>query len=113
MTAGLYNFTIEVGTDFSRTLTWTDSNNNPINLSGYTAACQVRDRAGNLLIDFNVSGSITINGSAGQVTLALPNEFTSGLDFDTAYYDLKLTSTGSLKDRLVQGTVTLSPQITE
>lgn len=113
MTAGIYNFTIEQGADFSRTLAWTDSNNNPINLSGYTAKCQARDRNNNVLIDFSTSGTISIAGSAGKVTLTLPNAFTTGLSFDTANYDLKLTSSGSQANRLVQGIVTLSRETTQ
>ena len=113
MSAGSYSFTIEQGTDFSRVLTWKDSNGNLIDLTGYTAACQVRDFKGGVLIDFTEDGSITLGGTEGTVTLELPNSFTSTLDFDTARYDLKLTSSGSLKDRLVQGTVTLSKEVTE
>ena len=50
MSAGQYSFTIEQGTDFSRVLTWIDGNGNVIDLSGYTAACQVRDRKGTVLM---------------------------------------------------------------
>lgn len=112
MTAGIYDFTIEQGTDFSKTLTWQNPDGTPINLTGWTAACQIRSRAGVLIVDFLISGSIVINGTAGTVTLTLPNSVTTGLKFDTAKYDIKLTTSLSSKERLVQGIVRLSLQET-
>lgn len=113
MSAGVYSFTIEQGDDFSRVLTWKDGSGNPINLSGYTAACQVRARNGMLLIDFSNNGTLSIDGTAGTVTMSLPASFTGTLDFDTADYDLKLTSGTGGKTRLIKGVVTLSPEVTE
>ena len=44
MTAGIYNATIDQGATWSVTVTYTDSNGAPINLTGYTAAMQVRQQ---------------------------------------------------------------------
>jgi hypothetical protein len=119
MQPGRYDFSISASDDFSRTLAWTDSSGTPINLTGYTAACQVRDERGELLVDFLVDGLITINGSAGTVTLVLPGSFTSTLSFDSGNYDLFLIGpadtgpTGApAQKKLIRGVVTLAPSET-
>lgn len=116
MSAGIYNFSIECRADFSVTLTWSDENNNPIVLTGYSAACQVRDRSGNLLIDFSEDGSITVSqastgATVGQITLSLPHSFTKNLTFDTGSYDLFITGPGQSK--LIKGIVTLDTAETQ
>lgn len=112
MSAGIYNFTIEQGATFTRTLAWQNPDGSIIILTGYTAKMQIRDESNNILVDVNVSGTLTINGSAGTVTVLIPDTITSTLTFDTAYYDLKLTSGSGTKTRLVKGTVTLDKQVT-
>lgn len=42
MTAGLANFVIEQGATFSQELIYTNENNVPINLTGYTAKMQIK-----------------------------------------------------------------------
>lgn len=86
MTAGIYNPTIEQGFDFSRTLTSKDSSGNVIDLTGWTADAKIIDSAGNTLVDFATDGGISINGTAGQVTLWLLGTFTATLSFDTTNY---------------------------
>lgn len=112
MSAGTYNFTIEQGATFTRTLNWQNPDGSAINLTGYTAKMQARDKSGNILIDFGASGTLTVNGSAGSVTITLPAAVTTALTFDSCKYDLKLTSVSNVA-RLVQGTITLSKEVTQ
>lgn len=46
MPAGKHNFICEMGATFSRTVTWTDADGTPINLTDYTARMQVRQAPG-------------------------------------------------------------------
>lgn len=121
MAAGTWNFTLEQGVTFVQSLVWTDANNNPVNLTGYTGHMQIRNEApliaGNtaslLYIDMTTSGGqINIGGPNGTVTLVLTSTETGILNFTTAVYDLALTSPSGAVTRLLQGTVTLSPEVT-
>lgn len=109
MTAGLYNFTIEQGTTFNRTLTWKNPDGSPINLTGYTPKMQIRTSGGRLLLD--VTEHLTLIPLSGHVELDLPDTVTSTMDFDTAKYDLKLSATSTT--RLVEGLVRISYEVTE
>jgi hypothetical protein len=79
MQPGINNFTIFARATFSRVITWQG-----VNLTGYTAAMQIRDQEGNLLLDVGaLSGGLTINGFAGTVTITIPASETAALNFDT------------------------------
>lgn len=112
MQPGKYDFTIYQGATLSKVLTWKDSSGNVINLTGYTAAMQIRDEHGALILDVGLlTGGLVINGTAGTVTITIPAATTSTLAFDSAKYDLKLST--STATRLLEGAVTLSKQVTQ
>lgn len=112
MQPGQYDFTIYQGATLSKVLTWKDSSGTVINLTGYTAAMQIRDEHGALVLDVGLlSGGLVINGTAGTVTITIPGVTTTTLGFDSAKYDLKLTSAAAT--RLLEGTVLLSKQVTQ
>lgn len=107
MQPGKYDFTIYQGATLTKTITWQN-----VDLTGYSAAMQLRDDHGKLLLDVGqLAGGLVINGTAGTVTITIPASETTTLDFDSARYDLKLTSTTSV--RLLQGTITISPAVTQ
>jgi hypothetical protein len=116
--SGVWNFTIEQGADFSVTWEWlTGSPAIPVNLTGYTAHLQVRPAyaataPGTVYLDLTSSSGITLGGSAGTIAVFIPASTTAALSFTNAAYDLKLTSVSGLVTRLLQGTVTLSWQVT-
>lgn len=111
--AGTYDFTIEQGTTFSRTFTWTDSSNNPINLTGYTAKLSIAPApAGTPYISLTDTSGITLGGSAGTIAVTLTAAQTTAFTFTTAKYDLKLTDASGNVTRLLEGTVTLDDEVT-
>lgn len=110
--AGLYNITIEQGATFTETYTWKDGSGNLVNLSGYTAKMQIRDHAGNILLDLaNVAGGLSINAAAGSVTVTIDATTTGAITWRSGVYDLKLSSASYTK-RLLEGEVSVSPQET-
>lgn len=117
MAAGRYDFTIEKGVDFERTLTYligTTAPLSPFDFSGYIAALQVRNApGGTLYLDMNTSnGRLQLGGALGTVLLLLDASVTNTLSWEgRAYYDLVLDN-GVDQFRLVEGRVSLSPQIT-
>jgi len=110
MAAGTYNFTIEQGATFTRLLTLKE-NDSVMNLTGYSAASQMR-----LSHDTNtVAGTITANvtnASAGQVTLSMTSSATGAVEEGIYVYDVEITAPSEAVTRILQGKVTLTPQVT-
>lgn len=114
MTAGIYNTTIDQGSVWSVVLVYTDSNNTPVNLTGYTAAMQLRQNYNSATADLTLTtanGGITIVGATGTITITATAVQTGALDPGFYVYDLELTS-GSNISRLIQGQLTVAEQVT-
>jgi len=114
MTAGIYNTTIDQGSVWSVVLVYTDSNNVPVNLTGYTAAMQLRQNYNSTTADLTLTtanGGITIVGATGTITITATATQTGLLDPGFYVYDLELTS-GSNISRLIQGQLTVAEQVT-
>lgn len=116
MGAGQYNFSIEQGATFDRRITWKDDQDKPITLEGYSARMQIRltHSSSEKLISLSSApgGGITLGGSAGTIDILISALATALLDFDMAVYDLELISSGGEVTRLLEGTVTLSKEVT-
>jgi hypothetical protein len=127
MSAGKYSFVIEQGATVNFEIQYRDSNNIPVNLTGYSGKMQIRSSyadnnpttyatlSSSLAADgtgLNFSGS---NGtkplSSGSIGVIISAASSSAFLFNTAYYDLELTS-GSTVTRLIEGQIRLSQQVT-
>jgi hypothetical protein len=114
MTAGIYNFTIDQGSTWTLQLVYNDPNGDPINLTGYTAKMQVRrkfDSATAVLTLSTSNGGISITGATGTINLIATDEQTGAIEGGLYVYDLELENGGAIT-RLIQGQVTVSPQVT-
>jgi hypothetical protein len=108
VTAARWAILIEAGTTWDPTLTLRDTT-----LTGYSARMQIRTPDGQLLEELTTeNGKITIDGPAGRIQLLLTDTQTSAYEWDTGVYDLELISPSGHVDRLVQGTVTVNPEVT-
>ena len=106
------DLTIYQGATWDRSLTWQSPAGTPVNLTGYTAAMQVRARRDVAPVLSLASGTgITLGGALGTIALAATATTTAAIPAGTYLYDLELTS-GATVTRLVQGRVTVSPEIT-
>jgi hypothetical protein len=113
--AGVYNFTIEQGTTYAEVFTWQQANGSAINLTGYTGRMQLRDRIveGPLIAEISTAlGTMTLGGAAGTITITVDAATTSSWSFQTAVYDLELTSAAGVVVRLLKGKIRLDPQVT-
>lgn len=114
MTAGIYNTTIDQGSVWSVVLVYTDSNDTPVNLTGYTAAMQLRQNYNSEVADLTLTtanGGISIVGATGTITITATAVQTGALDPGFYVYDLELTS-GANISRLIQGQLTVAEQVT-
>ena len=115
MAAGKYDFYIEQGATFDQEIVWRDSNNSPVNLTGYTARLQIRKSvtATTPILTLTAeNGKITLGGSTGKVTLYLAPSDTSPLTAFSGVYDLELQSASGFVTRLLEGQVEISREVT-
>lgn len=125
MAAGRYSFAIEQGATTKFEIQYTDSDANPIDLTGYSARMHIRetyDSANTILAMTNVLESdgtgINLNGlsntqplSEGKIGVYISADKTAAFTFDQAVYDLELVN-GTEVIRLIQGTIKLSREVT-
>lgn len=114
MTAGIYNFTMDQGSNWDLNVVYKDANGNPINLTGYTAAMQLRQNynSDTAVLTLSTSdGGITITGAEGKLVLSATAAQTGALDAGFYVYDLEITS-GGVVTRLIQGQITVAGEVT-
>jgi hypothetical protein len=111
MTAATYNLTIDQGSDYALDLV-VNEDSTAKDLTGYSARAQIRNTKGSSTL----SGSFTCtipSATDGEVKMELPNATSSGMSAGKYYYDLELyTSNNALVQRLMQGTIILTPEVT-
>ena len=110
MAAGTYNFTIEQGATFTRLLTLKE-NASVMNLTGYSAASQFRASHDTNTVAGTITANVT-NASAGQVTLSMSSSATGSAEEGIYVYDVEITASSGAVTRILQGKVTLTPQVT-
>ena len=104
------NLFIDQGTDFSITVDVTDAAGTALNLTGYSAAAQIRKTYSSS----TASATFTTNIAAatGQVTLSLTDTETTNLEAGRYVYDLNINSSSGQKTRVVEGQATVTPGVT-
>ena len=114
MSAGRYNMVVEKGATFSLVLTWKDANSALINLTGYTARLQFRDRTKTILIAelTTANGGITLGGAAGTITLAMTAAATTAITHSAGVYDLEMIAGSGAVTRLIEGGVQFTSEVT-
>jgi len=118
--AGVYNINYSQGTRKVIKCTYTDSEEQPIDLTGYSGRGQIRF----LPKDLNPIAilDVSIEGPTGEVTIVIPANSMEGLvlegkafnNFTRAAYDVELfTENDEDVIRLLNGIVFISPEVTK
>jgi len=125
MAAGRYSFIIEQGSTLNLELQYKDENGVPINLSNYSGKMQLRSSVDSSIVILELSSSLQADGTglnfsgsngqtsptSGSIGIYVSAVSSSLLNFDSALYDLEITS-GSFVSRILEGQVKLSKEIT-
>ena len=105
------NIVIDQGADYSASIDVTDSDGDTIDLSGYTAAGQIKKTySSSTAVDFTVS--IASPGSAGILNIGLSNTQTNAMKAGRYVYDIEITNSGGVKTRVLEGQVEITPGVT-
>lgn len=125
MAAGRYSFIIEQGSTLDFEIQYKDSNNNPINLSGYSGRMQLRPTVDSTDVIITLSSSLASDGTglnfsgsngttpptSGSIGIYISAASSSAFTFTNAVYDLEIVS-GSKVTRILEGGVRLSKEVT-
>lgn len=104
------NLVIDQGSSYSVTLDLTDENGDVIILSDYVANSQIRKWYTSLSPAAVFATSI--DAASGELTLSLTANQTSSLVAGRYVYDVELDQNGVIS-RIVEGIVTVTPQVTK
>lgn len=96
------------GQTFDESLTW-KIDGQVQNVTGYTGAMQVRDRAGRLL----ATATVTLGGVAGTVRLVIDKATMSAIPAGSHDYDVELTSGGGVGITLIAGKFNVAKEATK
>lgn len=102
------NLVIDQGSTYSTTITLTDDDGNPLDLTGYTGAGQIRKH---YTSSSYTAFTVVITPLTGEVTLSLTATQTSNMSAGRYMYDVELT-TGGTVSRVLEGIVTVTPECT-
>ena len=101
-----YNFVVQRRADHSITLVFKDSNNNAINLTGFTVDAQVWEETRTTkYADFSVAYT---NRSTGTIDISLTDTQTATFAPSKLKYDVLLTAPNGLKEYYLEGDIIMS-----
>jgi hypothetical protein len=111
---GTHDITIYKGATFRLPVVWKDSAGDPYNLTGYTARMQIRRSVGAATAEVSLTSAsgITITPATGSIVAVISATDTSALTIPSGVYDLELEDAAGVVTRLLEGSVTISPEVT-
>lgn len=116
MAAFKLNLKIEQGSTFSQLVTWkTGTPALPVDLTGCTARMHARAKTADtaILLDLTtLNGGIVLGGALGSVEIKLTAAQTAAIGWTGAVYDLEIVFPVGTVKRLMQGSISVSPEVT-
>jgi hypothetical protein len=106
-----YNFSIWRGATYraSFELLEGDEDSDPVNLVGYSALLEIRDKPGqNVLYTLSTTNGRIALAAEGTIELTIPAADTAGFAWNTGVYDLILTTPGNVSDPYLFGAVSVN-----
>lgn len=104
------NLVIDQGSTYSVEIQLSDQNGDPLDLNGFVANAQMRKWYSSSTPAAVFNANIDSNNSS--ITLTLTANQTSNLVAGRYVYDVETTSPANTISRLVEGIVTVTPQVT-
>jgi hypothetical protein len=102
---GKYNILLQRRADYYVQLSFSDSNDNPVDLTGWTASAQAWDKGRTTKIaDFAVAYT---DRPGGVIDISLTDTQTSAFS-DEHYYDVLLENPSGLKEYYLEGVIYVS-----
>ena len=104
------NLLLDQGSTFSTTITLTDENGDPLDLTGYSGRAQIRKHSSsNTAYDFTVD----LANTTGEVTLSMSANGTAAIPGGRYLYDVELIDHSNNVVRILEGIISVDPEITK
>lgn len=103
------NIIVDQGSTFNTTIDLTDENDQALDLSGYTGLAQMRKH---YTSSNAVSFIVSIIPASGTVNLSLSANTTATITPGRYVYDVELMDSTGIISRIVEGIVTVTPNVT-
>jgi hypothetical protein len=113
--ATAYNIAIDQGADWYLTVTYQNPAGTPVNLTGYTAALQIRQNFSDANAELTLTtanGGIVITASTGTLAIHATAALTLAIGAGAYVYDIKITSSAGIVTRLTQGSFQVNAAVT-
>jgi len=111
MSAGTYNLVIDQGSDFALDLVIKQAGT-ALNLTNYSGRAQLRSSVEASSASASFTVTIT-NAANGALKMQLPAGTSSNIAAGQYVYDLEIfTANNSIVKRIIQGEVTITPEVT-
>ena len=102
---------MDQGATFNNVINITDDvTNTPVNVSGYTVTSQMRRSYYSANATANIVCTIT-DASNGEVTMSLSAANTANIKAGRYLFDLKTVDTLDVVSRILEGIITVTPQV--
>lgn len=112
MAAGKYNMLVQQGATYNQSITLKNAANTaPINITGCTVAAQIREQYTDATPVATFATNIPV-GTDGVIQISLTPTQTSAITIERGVYDIEITYPGGTKDRILQGNVVISKEVT-
>jgi hypothetical protein len=109
--ATVSNLFVDAGANYSNIITVAASNGQALDLTGYTVASQMR-KSYQSSTAYNFTASV-YTAATGKIRLQLTDTQSAAIPAGRWLYDVEITSPSGTKTRVVEGIVTVTPQITQ
>jgi hypothetical protein len=109
--ATISNLFVDAGSNYSNIITVTATNGLFLDLTNYTVKSQLR-KSYTSTIAYNFTTSIQ-SATEGKVRLQLTAAQSEAIPPGRWLYDVEITSPSGTKTRVIEGIVTVTPQITQ
>ncbi len=103
------NLIIDQGATYATKLNITDANGIAVDLTGYSAAAQIRKH---YTSSNSTPFTVSLTAATGAVVLSLSSNSTANLVAGRYVYDVELIDGAGRISRIIEGTVTISPNVT-
>ena len=102
------NIVMDQGTTFNTSFSFSDANDAPIDFSSYSANSQIRKS-----YTSSTAYVFTVGlGNDGVITLSMNAATSSTITAGRYLYDLEVQDANSVRSRLVEGIISVTPEIT-
>lgn len=105
-----YTIKARQGSTYKRTFTW-KTDDTPVDLTGWSAASQVRESADSSAVVADLSDYITLGDDEGTIELIIPADTLADIDAGRYVYDLELTN-GDEVTAILAGTFRVAAEVT-